>query len=89
MEDLLLNSCTKEIVSLSESFSQLYSSDINIEKLKIQLLLLPDLLSTYNEKEGIAVHRVTSIITVIDLTNSNSLTKVKWTNCYEFILQSL
>ena len=43
--------------------------------MKIQLLLLPDLLSTYNEKAGIAVRRVTSIRTVIDLMNSNSLTK--------------
>ena len=62
-------------ISLSDDFCQLYSTDIDIERLRTQLSLLPDLLCSFNEKEGVVVHKVTSIRTVIDLMNSNSLAK--------------
>ena len=65
MEELMIKSCNKDPISLSDDFCQLYSTDIDIERLRTQLSL----------KEGVVVHKVTSIRTVIDLMNSNSLAK--------------
>ena len=75
MEELMIKSCNKDPISLSDDICQLYSTDIDIERLRTQLSLLPDLLCSFNEKEGVVVHKVTSIRTVIDLMNSNSLAK--------------
>ncbi len=71
MEDLMISSCNNGKISLSDSFCSLYSSDIDIDKLKIQLSLLPDLLRTVNDKKGVAISQVTSIRTVIELMNDN------------------
>ena len=67
MEDLMITSCNNGEISLSDRFCSQYASDLDIDKLKIQLFLLPDLLRTVNEKQGVAIHKVTSIRTIIEL----------------------
>ena len=78
MESLMLTSINGGKVNPSESFCSMYSEDIDIDKLKMQLSLLPDLLRTANNEmsgHGVPIRKVTSIRTVIDLMNSNTLTK--------------
>lgn len=72
MEKLLI---TGGNIIPSEEFCSLYDEDIDIERLKVQLLLLPDLLSTCKSSAALSTRKVTSIRTIIDLMNSNSFSK--------------
>lgn len=71
IEKLLITSINGGSMIPSNEFCTLYAEDIDIERLKIQLLLLPDLLSTTCS----SIKKVTSIRTIIELFNSNSFSK--------------
>ncbi|XP_028412593.1 zinc finger MYM-type protein 1-like [Dendronephthya gigantea] len=49
IEQLLLNPCNGVTVQFSEEFLEKYSTDVNVERLKVQLTMLPDLIKTANE----------------------------------------
>ena len=69
IEQLLIKSCNGEIVSPSEEFFTMYKSDFQLERLSIQLKMLPDLLRAANEKQNLGIKTVTSLCTIIDLIN--------------------
>ena len=75
MESILLQSFNGVHVSFSDHFCTLYKDELNLERLKVQLLMLPDLLKTANEGETLRIHTVTSIGTVIQLMNLNSFSQ--------------
>ena len=45
----------------------MYSQDLNIAKLKLQLLLLPDLINTYSASQGTPNFKVTSLRTLAQI----------------------
>ena len=48
LERILLNTFTSSTIDIPEDITQLYSKDIDIDRLEIQLQMLPDLLKTFN-----------------------------------------
>lgn len=68
-ETLLVDSCNGITVQPSSSFKKMYESDICMDRLLMQLPLLPDLVKTANEKHNMAIKRVTSINTLSEIFN--------------------
>ena len=58
IEALLLDSANGKPTTLSDDFVSLYTNDIDMEKLKLQLKLLPDAVKTVTP-DGIPIHQVT------------------------------
>lgn len=56
---------------------QLYKSDINLERMKTQLLMLPDLIRTRNTKldNTVPIKKVTNIVTLCDIMNEITVSK--------------
>ena len=51
MENMLVHSCNeRDKTGNYKNFEEMYKDDIDINKLKIQLSLLPDVLKTSNEE---------------------------------------
>ena len=75
IEGILLQSFNGVHVPFSDEFCKLYRDELNFEQLKLQLMMLPDLLKTANEAEAVRIIRVTSIGTVIDLMSMNSFSQ--------------
>ena len=53
----------------------MYAKDLNLDRLRIQLCMLPDLLRTANEEHELGVKKVTSIGTIVELFNTCSYSK--------------
>ena len=67
IEKTLLNSANTGDSHISEEV-KLYSKEINIERLKIQLQMLPELIRTYNEKNlSMSIKKVTNLRTLCEL----------------------
>lgn len=75
IEGILLQFFNGVHVPFSDEFCKLYRDELNFEQLKLQLMMLPDLLKTANEAEAVRIIRVTSIGTVIDLMSMNSFSQ--------------
>ena len=75
MEQVLLNPCNGVTVQFSEEFLEKYSTDVNVERLKIQLPMLQDLIKTANEQYQFGIKRVTSINTLCDVMNTCKFSK--------------
>ena len=70
MENMLVNSCSeKDKKGNYENFQEMYKDDIDMDKLKIQLLLLPDVLKTSNEEHKMGIKNVTMVTTVCEMFN--------------------
>ena len=48
METILIDSCNRNKVDLSPTIQELYQEDLNVVKLKLQLSMLSDVISTVN-----------------------------------------
>ena len=75
IESILLQSFNGVHLPFSDEFCKLYNDELNFEWLKLQLMMLPDLLKTANEAEAVRIIRVTSTGTVIDLMIMNSFSQ--------------
>ena len=75
IESLLVKSCNGITVQPSESFAAMYAKDLNLDRLRIQLCMLPDLLRTANEEHELGVKKVTSIGSIVELFNTCSYSK--------------
>ena len=75
IESILLQSFKGVHVPFCDEFCKLCNDELNFERLKLQLMMLPDLLKTANEAEAVRIIRVTSIGTVIDLMIMNSFSQ--------------
>ena len=74
-ERLLLDSCNGTTVLPSSSFKKMYQSDISMDRLSLQLPMLPDLVKTANEKHNMGIRRVTSINTLCEVFEKCSFAK--------------
>ena len=69
LERTLLQACNDcdSILDIPEEI-KLFSKEIDVERLKLQLQMLPDLLRTYNEKNpATVIKRVTNLRTLCDI----------------------
>ena len=59
-------------MELPEDFCDLYKDVLNLERLKVQLTMLPDLLRTLNKQQALGIKTVTSVSTIVGLMNANT-----------------
>ena len=69
METVLIDSCNGKNTQLPSALEELYQSDLNIERLKIQLTMLPDVISTANKEFHMGIKHVTKVSTVCEVFN--------------------
>lgn len=72
IEEMLLTACASQCtstvdVSIPEVIASTYSQDINIAKLKVQLLTLPDLMKTCKSSQDLPNLKVTSLRTLSEM----------------------
>ena len=72
IEALLLDSANGKPTTLSDDFVSLYTKDIDMEKLKLQLKFLPDAVKTVTPG-GIPIHQVTRVQTLRNVLNTQNL----------------
>ena len=70
IENMLVNSCSERDKKRNyKSFEEMYKDDIDMDKLKIQLSLLPDVLKTSNEEHKMGIKNVTMVKAVCEMFN--------------------
>ena len=69
IEDILIKSCNGTKVTISPEFTKLYSDDINITTLLVQLSMLPDVILTANSEHSMGIKEVTKVSTICDIFN--------------------
>ena len=74
IESVLIDSANRKATTLTTEFVSLYANDIDMEKLQLQLKLLPDAVKTAGP-DGIEIHKVTHIQTLCNVLNSQSCLK--------------
>ena len=74
IEALLLDSANGKPTTLSNDFVSLYTKDIDMEKLKLQLKFLPDAVKTVTP-DGIPIHQVIPVQTLCDVLNTQNCLK--------------
>ena len=76
IEKMLLSAayCDKDIV-IPGVVQETYQNDIQVEPLKAQLKLIPDLIVRHKDLAGVTIKKVTSIQTLCDVMNSNPAAK--------------
>ena len=87
IERLLLDSANSKEVMIPEEVKELYSDDIDFDKLLLQLLLLPDALKAVS-LEGIPITQVTKVQTICTVFENSLVLKLccqKYTNYFSFI----
>ena len=75
IEDVLVGSCNGEKVQFPEEFLKKYETDFKVDRLVVQLTMLPDLLNTANELHQMEIKKVTSINTLCDVMNTCKFAK--------------
>ena len=65
IESVLIDSANRKATMLTTEFVSLYANDIDMEKLQLQLKLLPDAVKTA-APDGIEIHKVTRIQTLLE-----------------------
>ena len=82
LEKLLIESCNGIPVQPSVNTQEMYASDVNFNNLKVQLLMLPDLLHTATKEHQLGIKKVTSISTLCQVFNSCNCGSYRWTLPY-------
>jgi len=79
IEKVLLNACNglSDSGDRPEEIQQLYQSDLDLPRLKVQLQMLPDLIRTRNIKlpNSVPIKEVINVRTLYDLINKVSMSK--------------
>ena len=80
IEEVLLTACASQFTSadgfsIPEVIVNTYSQDINIDKLKVQLLMLPDLIKSYRSSQDLPHLTVTSLRTLCEIFLALPLSK--------------
>ena len=65
IEALLIDSANGNTVSVSPKLKEMYSSDINMEKLSIHLQMLPDVVKAVH-LDDIAIRKVTTLCDILN-----------------------
>ena len=65
---------------------EMYSKDLNIERLLIQLKMIPDLLKTYNEKNShVQIKKVSNLCTLVEVMNDLSGSKSLFSEVFKML----
>ena len=90
LEKVLLDSANGESNLESADFPeefQLYKSDVDLAKLKTQLLMLPDLIKTRNLKvNSPPIRKVTNVRTICDIMNEVGVAKELFSEVFRLLL---
>ena len=62
-------------VIIPDSIYTMYSKDVNFERAVVQLQMLPDVVKTYKESQGLRKLEVTSVRTIAEVLNGVPMTK--------------
>ena len=62
-------------IAIPESISKLYSKDIDMEKAKGQLRMLPNLVKAFKQSEGLRMLTITNMKSIADILNKVPLAK--------------
>ena len=76
LEDILNTSCNGNVKKPSNQLCNLYSSDIDIDRLMPQLSMMPELINVFNKESGAKVKKVTTVRAICDMRNNTSISKV-------------
>ena len=77
IEQMILSACVDhdQDLPIPESVENTYQKDFQMQSLKVQLRLLPDLIKRHGELTGHKICKVTNIRTVCEVMNSNPVAK--------------
>ena len=85
LEKLLIESCNGIPVQPSVNTQEMYASDVNFNNLKVQLLMLPDLLHTATKEHQLGIKKVTSISTLCQVFNSCNCGKTMLNEVHQLV----
>ena len=68
-EELLLNSANAKPINLPERMKSIYCNDLDMDKLMVQLCMLPDAVKT-TLLDGIPIKQVTCVVTLCQMFNN-------------------
>ncbi len=77
MEKLLVESWNGKLIQPSEEFQTMYGGELPLDRLVVQLSMLPDLLRTASEQHHMGIQKVTRIDTVCQIFNACFFAKTK------------
>ena len=80
----MINSANGEPVNLPDDMMEMYKNDIDMEKLKLHLQLLPDAIKLVNLNE-VPIKEVTRISTICDVFNAQPILKSFITEVYKVL----
>ena len=72
-EDILISSCNGTVNKPSSQLCNLYSSDIDVNRLMPQLSMMPEVVNIFNKE---TVKKETTFRTICDIMNNTSSSKV-------------
>ena len=78
IENLLIEAANNQDTSpidIPSSIINMYSRDVNFERAKVQLQMLPDLVKSYKQSQGLSKLEISSMRTITDLLNNVPLAK--------------
>ena len=84
-EKLIIDSCNGLSPKMSENFKAVCDVDVDINKLAIELSMLPDVLKTANQEHKLGIKKVTTINTVCELFNTCTFAKSMLLNVHRLL----
>ena len=69
VEKLIIDSSNGAMIVPCAAFKDMYTADLNIDNLLVQLSILPDVVRTANKDHQLGIRKVTSISTVCEIFN--------------------
>ena len=84
-EKLIIDSCNGLSPKMSENFKAVCNVDVDINKLAIELSMLPDVLKTANQEHKLGIKKVTTINTVCELFNTCTFAKSMLLNVHRLL----
>ena len=70
IEQLLLDSANAIAMTIPESVTSIYRSDLDIQRRSVHLQMLPDAIKQYKDPSGLPIQKVTSIRTLCNVLNT-------------------
>ncbi len=74
VERLLLDSANGKSVAITEKIQEMYNGDIDMQKLKLHLQMLPDVIKC-SLLDGISIKKVTQVHSICQVLNENPTCK--------------
>ena len=84
-ERIIIDSCNGTACEIPQEIMDLYARDLDIERLKRQLSMLPDLIKT-TPLGGMLIKKVTTVHTVCDILNTSEVIKNMFSEVHSFLL---